>query len=342
MKIWFDLTNSPHVSFFKQMISELKKENHDVLVTSRPLSNTIPLLKLYGIDYTVVGTHYGKKNIKKIIGFPIRIYQLYRYLRKNKPDIAIAQASYYLPVVSKLLGIPSIYTNDNEHAKGNWPAFVCAKKILLPEYLDYKDIEMPFVSKSKVIKYQGVKEGIYLWNDYSDFNYNITSTPTPTVIYIRLEPNLAQYYNGGLFFMDNLIVELKKKYNVFIIPREQSQIEHYKNPKFEGVTIVENPLPLSEIVKKCSLFIGAGGSMTREMAVIGIPTISVYQEKLLKVDKYLIDIGIMVHEKELTIEYVEEYLNKHSLNKQSNNDLLLKGRSTYNKIKNLLLNKCNL
>ena len=103
MKIWFDLTNSPHVSFFKQLISELKNENHEVIVTSRPLSNTIPLLELYNIDFTVVGTHYGKRSIKKILGFPIRVFQLYKFLKKNKPDIAIAQASYYLPVVAKMM-----------------------------------------------------------------------------------------------------------------------------------------------------------------------------------------------------------------------------------------------
>ena len=160
MKIWFDLTNSPHVSFFRQLISELKNENHEVIVTSRPLSNTIPLLELYNIDFTVVGTHYGKRSIKKILGFPIRIFQLYKFLKKNKPDIAIAQASYYLPVVAKMIGVKSIYTNDNEHAKGNWPAFVCASKIFLPEFLAYDDMSMPFVSRKKVLNYEGVKEGI--------------------------------------------------------------------------------------------------------------------------------------------------------------------------------------
>lgn len=137
--------------------------------------------------------------------------------------------------------------------------------------------------------------------------------------------------------MDNLIMKLKNKYNLIIIPREKSQIEHYDQSRFEGITILRKPEPLSEIVKKCSLFIGAGGTMTREMAVIGIPTISVYQEELLKVDQYLIDTGAMVHKKELTAEEIDEYFNDRMVTK-NNNDILLKGRSTYNKIKSLLLN----
>lgn len=338
MKIWFDLTNSPHVSFFKQLISELKNENHEVIVTSRPLSNTIPLLELYNIDFTVVGTHYGKRSIKKILGFPIRIFQLYKFLKKNKPDIAIAQASYYLPVVAKLLRVPSIYTNDNEHAKGNWPAFMCATRILLPEFLKINDISMPFISRKKVINYEGVKEGIYLWNDYLDYNY--ASTNIKPTIYIRLEPSLAQYYNAGINFMDDIIYAMKDIYNVIVIPREISQIDHYSNSRFSGITVLKKPQPLSEIVGKCNLFIGAGGTMTREMSVIGIPTISVYQDQLLKVDEYLISQGLMVHVKELTIEYVNEYL-KEKIEKKRNTEILKKGHSTYNKVKNMLVNRIN-
>ena len=333
MKIWFDLTNSPHVSFFRQLIADLKDEGHEIIITSRPLSNTIPLLELYNIPFTVVGTHYGKSNIKKLLGFPIRIFQLYKFLKSNKPDFAIAQASYYLPVVARLLGIKSIYTNDNEHAKGNWPAFVCATKILLPEFLDKKIITDPFIRSKKISNYYGVKEGIYLWKDYLDFEYTINySSPT---IYIRLEPNLAQYYNAGLNFMDDLIIQLKEKYNVVIIPREHSQIVHYSQSKFEGVTVLSKPLPLSEIVKSCSLFIGAGGTMTREMAVIGIPTISVYQDKLLKVDEFLIESGVMSYNKKPNIEYIDNYLQSLK-SKQRDLSFLEKGKRSYEYIKSLL------
>jgi predicted glycosyltransferase len=46
MKIWFDLTNSPHINLFADMIRELKKE-HEVIITCRPLANTIDLLDLH-------------------------------------------------------------------------------------------------------------------------------------------------------------------------------------------------------------------------------------------------------------------------------------------------------
>jgi hypothetical protein len=43
------------------------------------------------------------------------------------------------------------------------------------------------------------------------------------------------------------------------------------------------------------LFILAGGTMMPEAAVLGIPTLSIYQNELLIVDRYSISIGIITH-----------------------------------------------
>ena len=60
----------------------------------------------------------------------------------------------------------------------------------------------------------------------------------------------------------------------------------------------------------CDLFIGAGGTMTREAAVLGIPTISVYQDTLLDVDNYLIQKGHMIHKRDLDVAFVVDFLEK--------------------------------
>ena len=57
MKIWFDLSNSPHINLFARMIRELEGEGHEVVITCRPLANTIDLLDLHGFRYEVVGVH---------------------------------------------------------------------------------------------------------------------------------------------------------------------------------------------------------------------------------------------------------------------------------------------
>ena len=56
-KVWFDLSNAPHVNLFERLIKELKQEGIEVVITCRPLSNTVELLKLKGLKYEIVGMH---------------------------------------------------------------------------------------------------------------------------------------------------------------------------------------------------------------------------------------------------------------------------------------------
>ena len=51
MRIWFDISNSPHVLMFKDLINDLKLQGHDVVITSRPLANTIELLNQNNINF---------------------------------------------------------------------------------------------------------------------------------------------------------------------------------------------------------------------------------------------------------------------------------------------------
>lgn len=333
MKIWFDLTNSPHINFFRQMIEELKAEGHEVVITCRPLANTIDLLDLYKMDYTVVGKHYGKSSRKKAMGFFVRVNQLRKFLKKAKVDVGISQSSFYSPIAGRLAGVPTIYTNDNEHAAGNKISFLFAKKIFVPEFIPKENVTNALVKEKKVMQYPGVKEGIYLWKKYKGFKLD---TSKLNKIYIRTEPQLAQYYSAKQNFMDGIIKDLKDKYEVVILPRTADQAEYYSTEEFKGVTVCKKPLPFEEIAKDCLLFIGAGGTMTREMAVIGIPTISVYQDALLDVDKYLIKEGIMMHDMNLTSEKVEAVL-KEVKSKEASPVLLEKGERAYNLIKEQIL-----
>jgi len=74
-------------------------------------------------------------------------------------------------------------------------------------------------------------------------------------------------------------------------------------------------MDFDSIAIDCTIFIGAGGSMTRELAILGIPTISVYQDELLDVDGFLLEKKLMRHEPNLTAEKVESFLKE--LNQQS-------------------------
>jgi len=332
MKIWFDLSNSPHINLFAALISDLKCE-HEVIITCRPLANTVDLLELHKLNYTIVGRHYGGKLSSKLLGYPVRVSQLIRFLRRKNVDIGITQSTFTSSVAARLVGIPFIYMNDNEHAMGNIPSFIFASKILVPEFLDLRKVYKQLARKSKVIQYPGVKEGIYLWNN--SINFEKTADKK---LFIRPEPWIAQYYKGAINFLDEMLLFLQDKARVVLLPRGKEQAAYYEQEKFNKIKVLYKPLSLQEIASQCRLFIGAGGTMTREMAVLGIPTISVYQDELLDVDQYLISKGMMIHKPDLTGEFAFEYMKKCE-QKGPDDDLLLRGKEAYILIKNLLTHK---
>jgi hypothetical protein len=336
MKIWIDLTNSPHVNFFAGLIRELEKD-YDLLLTCRPLANTIELLELSGFVHHVVGKHYGQSSLKKTAGFVIRIIQLYSFLKKRQVDVAISHSSFYSPVVARMLGVPSIYLNDNEYATGNRISFRFADCIMIPEFLDMEKVKRQGARPEKIIHYPGVKEGTYLW-DYKPSSHSgiLPDRGGRAVVFIRPEPWAAQYYSGKRNFIDDLLVAIKDRFSVVLLPRGKAQEDHYRQARFEGVFIPSHSMTLEDIMGNCDLFIGAGGTMTREAAVLGIPTISIYQDQMLDVDRFLIEKGFMVHRPNLTAEFVAQFL--ESLEKRyPDRELLEKGREAYQLIRSTLL-----
>jgi predicted glycosyltransferase len=340
MKIWIDFINTPQVSFFEPFIKDLRSEGHEFILTCRDSSNTVDLLKQKGWAHTIIGDRVEKSLAKKLFAFPIRVNNLIKYLKKNKPDVAIGQSSFYLPIASKAVGFPSIYTNDNEHALGNIPSFLFASTIFLPENLSVQKAVKQGASRKKIIQYPGIKEGVYLWEKGIEIQTGRNKSIQNT-IYIRPEPQTAQYYSGKENFLDDFIIDLKDLYKITILTRDKNQREHYLKDKFEGIEVPEKPLEFKSIATDCLVFIGAGGSMTREMAMMGIPTISVYQGELLDVDKYLIEQNLMLHKPDLNLEKFNDFLSNLNNMENGTGSLLQKGKTAFELFKKTILSSAN-
>jgi hypothetical protein len=338
MKIWIDLTNSPHVNFFAGIIKELRT-NHETLLTCRPLANTIELLEINKLPYQIVGRHYGPSLFKKSIGFFWRTFQLFILLRKKNMDVAVSHSSFYSPFVSKILNIRNVYLNDNEYARGNRISFIFADHILVPEYLELSKILKQGAAERKVIRYPGLKEGVYLWrylNQEHKTGLDFNGEKNDKVIYIRPEPWAAQYYKGGKNFFDNMLLDLKKDFKIMLMPRYKKQRDYYRQQQFAGIVIPQKSSNIFDIMENCDMFIGAGGTMTREAAVLGVPTICAYQDRLLDVDRFLLDKGLMTYRKDLSAEFVREYI-RTARRRDPDQELLDKGRKADELIKQTIL-----
>ena len=59
MRVWVDITNSPHVLFFRPLIRLLRGGRARRLVTAREYAQTLELLELHGLAHEVVGPRHG-------------------------------------------------------------------------------------------------------------------------------------------------------------------------------------------------------------------------------------------------------------------------------------------
>ena len=76
-----------------------------------------------------------------------------------------------------------------------------------------------------------------------------------------------------------------------LLPRTAEQAARYQRP---GVVIPERPVDGRTLLATVDLTIGAGGTMTRESALLGTPTYTVFLGELAAQDAELIRLGRIV------------------------------------------------
>lgn len=296
MKVWIDIVNSPQVPFFKPIIERLEK-NNEVIITARKHSQTLDLLDMYKLKYTVIGEHAGKSKVRKALAFFKRIRDMYNFGKGKDIDVAVVHQSPYCLFPAWLLGIRKrIFIFDNETAKlQNMVAIPFSTHATCPEAIPAKRM-----FGKKLIKYPGIKESVYMKKAKVKFKGYILMRP---------EPWSAAYYNAGEDVLVPIIEKLSD-WKIVLIPRDDKQRKFYSE-KFPNLTIPTKMIPAAELIGKSAIVIGAGGSMNREAVVLGVPVISTYKGHLLAVDHWLIKKGLMYHTSDIDSEFVKMCIKNH-------------------------------
>lgn len=296
MKIWIDITNAPHVRFFKDVIKYLKSEGEDVIVTTRDFGDIHKLMNMYKLDYISIGSH-GVSLYEKLKTSTERINEMIEVIAGEKLDVAVSKHSIELPRIAYGLGIPSLYVLDNEHATAaNKLTLPLCNSIISPNVIDMWKLMEYGADPNTITKYNGTSELMHFknfkYNDniFEDLGLNLQFDKT---IFMRPEPSLASYLDTDCnkSVLTPIVNEIKDYANILILPRFSRQAQIFED--IENVTILEPPVDTSSIIKKSNLVIGAGGTMNREAAILQTPVISCYPGKTLSVDQYYIDKGLM-------------------------------------------------
>src|SRR5919112_1169108 len=116
MRIWVDLTNSPHVLVLRPVVAALRARGHDVQITARDFAQTLGLLERFGIEHEVIGRHRGGGLAAKARGLLSRSTALARWARGRRFDLAVGHGSNDVTVAARALRIPCSTMFDYEWA----------------------------------------------------------------------------------------------------------------------------------------------------------------------------------------------------------------------------------
>ncbi len=299
MKVWIDISNTPHVNFFKGVIKNLESKGHEPFVTSRDFDGLLALLDLYNIEHTVVGRHGGFCKKSKLVESSKRILALSEIITKEEVDLALYKHSIEGARVSYGLGIPSVCVLDNETAVAqNKLMLPLSSKIIAPDAIPLEEIMRFGVDEYQVIRFNGFCEianvGDFKYDD--SFIDQLGLSEDKYTVVMRPEPVKANYYNGNKekTIIKSILEKTKnlKDYQFVVFPRFEGQKSVFK---YDNVIIPEKPVDALSLMSYANLVISAGGSMNREAIALNTPALTTYPEKLLAVTKKMIEQGLKIH-----------------------------------------------
>ncbi len=296
MKIWIDITNSPHVLFFKPLIKEFEKRGYEVTITTRDYAQTIPLLNNYGLKYFLIGKHQGKSVAKKALGFLFRSLQLILFGRRKGFNLAVSHNSNDLALAAFFLRIPHVIMFDYEYASlSHRVNFKLVTKILVPEALPTDVLLKYGADKGKIEKYRGFKEQVYLpfCSFEKDLPKKLGLNPKKVIVTMRTPATMSLYHRFENELFNQILKELSLREDVQIVllPRTPEQREEYKREYAHLIVIPDGAVDGPSLIFHSDLMIGAGGTMNREAAALGVPVYTVFKGKMGAIDNKLIEQG---------------------------------------------------
>lgn len=290
MRVWIDLTNSPHVLVMRPVIERLRAEGHEVRVTARDFAQTLALCERFGIAHEAIGRHRGAGLADKARGLVDRSWELTRWARGRRFDLALGHGSNDITVAAALLRIPCSTTFDYEWATVQHNVNCrLAQTVVVPELIPAERLYR-YGARGKIAAYPGLKEEYYL----ADFEPDpavlaqLGLDPERPIAVVRTPPAVSLYhrFENDLF---GAVLERLRGEQTVVLPRTDQQRAELS--RAGGFVVPERAIDAQSLIAYADLMVSAGGTMNREAVALGTPVFTVFEGRLGAVDERLIADG---------------------------------------------------
>ena len=283
MRVWVDLTNSPHVLVLRPVIAALRARGADVQVTARDFAQTVGLAERFGLGAQVIGRHRGGRLAAKAVGLASRATALVGWAhrsqrRRGRFDLALGHGSNDVTVAAAALGIPRSTMFDYEWATVQHTVnCVLADAVVVPDAIPPERLTL-YGAGRKFAPYAWLKEEDYLADWARD-----------PVAVVRTPPEVSLYHRFDNPLFGAVLQRLRDQGQVVVLPRTQAQREELR--RAGGFCVPERAIDAQSLIALADLVVSAGGTMNREAVALGTPVYTTFEGRLGAVDERLIAEG---------------------------------------------------
>ena len=291
MRVWIDLTNSPHVLVMRPVIEALRRRGDDVLVTARDFAQTLGLLERFGLDHTAIGRHRGGGLAAKGVGLASRSGALVRWASGKKIDLALGHGSNDVSIAAAVLRIPSVTSFDYEWARLQHQVNCrLARRVVVPAAIPPERLAPYGATPEKLRRYEGLKEEYYLADFEPDHAVldELGLDPARPLAVVRTPPAVSLYHRFEAPVFTQVLERLRGE-QVVVLPRTAEQ--RAELARAGGFVVPERAIDAQSLVAFADLVISAGGTMNREAVALGTPVWTTFEGRLGAVDEALIADG---------------------------------------------------
>ena len=278
MKIWYDACTGKHARYGFAISQRLKSLGHDVVLTTRRHPDTLALLDLLGADFEIVGEYSPTSALSRLQKSLERQLAFSKMFGSQPPNYAISHGSIDLCRVAFGLGVNLLSTADAPHA-------VAANKLALPLVdilITSKAIPTQEYEKfgvKKIIQFDGVDEVAWIKESEPQRKEHDRS-----LIVVRQMETMASYAKDTPDTTEQIALKLASLGDVLFIPR-------YERRHRPGLTVPSDFVDSVKLAAKADLVISVGGTISREAALQGTPSIVIHTFGRSYVNNYLTNCG---------------------------------------------------
>jgi hypothetical protein len=191
-----------------------------------------------------------------------------------------------------MLQIPVVTAMDFEMQPANHIAFRLASTIVLPEAFPARACVRQGASPQKIRRYPGLKEEVYIGNFDPDqaILEKLGLSPRPGVVVVaRTPPSRAVYHQFANPLFEGAVRSVCARPNTVcvVLPRHSEQRSALEAMGFANCVVPHAAVDSRSLLYAADAMIGAGGTMTREAALMGVPTWTVFAGSPPAVDQWL-------------------------------------------------------